>query len=414
MKKVITIAVTVREHYSKKLKKKTFSFEVEVPGPDGVRIREQGSGLSTRTEAREAGRTIELNIKKKLKDGFELSDIINKNRDTVTLEELLTIWLNSKKSNIAPKTYIFYENYSKMILKIQGFKDIKAKKLTTERIEKMVNDLIASGISSTTARHYYKVLNIAYNWALTRGYAIKNPCELMTAPKVTEHEMKVYNPDQLMLLLEAIKDMTAYTPVMLAATTGMRLGEVCGLTWSNIDLDNKHIQLKEQLQEVNGELELVPLKTAGSKRKIVLMDYTIDALKVIKEKQKADKDYLKDNYHDKDFVVCQANGEPYNPTYVSRNYRRVVKEYKHKTVVDGVKKELSLYELLGIPLIRYHDLRHSHATIMLLNGTHAKIVAERLGHADIRMTLNTYSHVLPGMQQQAVDALNKGMNKDGE
>ena len=240
----------------------------------------------------------------------------------------------------------------------------------------------------------------------------KNPCILIKKPRRTKSEMKVLNEEQLDKLLNAIKHMTVYIPIMLASTTGMRLGEICGLRWKDVDLDNKFIQVKEQLQEVADKLELVSLKTTTSKRKIILLDYTIDALKELRDKQEANKNYLGDNYNRSGYVVCQNNGEPYQPSYLSRNYKRVMKEYKHKVTVDNETKELSLYELLDIPLIRFHDLRHTHATILLKSNIHPKIVAERLGHSDIKMTLETYSHILPDMQQQAVDTLNEIMKKD--
>ena len=224
--------------------------------------------------------------------------------------------------------------------------------------------------------------------------------------------MKVYNQVQLDKLLDAIKNMTIYVPVMLASTTGMRLGEISGLRWKDVDLDNKFIELKDQLQEVDNKLKLVSLKTASSKRKIILLDYTIDALKELKGNQEENNKYFGDKYNKAGYVVCQNNGEPYNPSYISRNYKRVMKEYKHKVTMNNETKELSLYELLDIPLIRFHDLRHTHATILLKANIHPKIVAERLGHSDIKMTLQTYSHILPDMQQQAVDEINQIMKKD--
>ncbi|WP_278382486.1 site-specific integrase [Clostridium tyrobutyricum] len=217
----------------------------------------------------------------------------------------------------------------------------------------------------------------------------------------------MHNTEQLNKLLDAIKDKTIFTPVMLAATTGMRLGEICGLKWENTNLENGFIQLEHQLQEENKDLKLVPLKTLSSQRKIVLLDYTIEELKKLKLKQEENKKYLGGNYHDEDFVVCQSNGLPYHPTYISRNYRRILKDNKYRINVNGKAKNVSLYEALKIPLIRFHDLRHTHATFLLSQNTNPKIVSERLGHSSIKTTLDIYSHVLPGMQEHAIDNLNK-------
>lgn len=405
------MSVTIRDYYSKKLKKKTFGYEIEVITQQ-KRIREAKRGFLTKTAAREEGERRELEIKKKSQQGYDISDIVNKDKAKITVKELLELWLSTKKTNITNKTFLYYENCISMINK--DFSDIKAFKLKPESIELALNKLIDNGLSSSTASHYYTVLNTAYNWAVTRGYVPKNPLTVIKKPKRSKSEMNVYNEEQLNKLLDSIKDMTIYMPVMLAATTGMRLGEICGLRWHDVDLNDGFIQLKEQLQEENDKLLLVPLKTASSKRKILLLDITIEALKELQKKQQANKDYLGDKYSNKGYIVCQNNGKPYQPSYVSRNYKRVMKEYKHKVKIDNETnqyKELSLYELLDIPLIRFHDLRHTHATLLLKANIHPKIVADRLGHSDIKMTLSTYSHILPDMQQQAVEKLNSMMTK---
>lgn len=403
------MSVTIREYYSTRLGKKTFGYEVEVTTQQ-KRIREAKRGFLTKTSAREEGQRRELDIKKKAQQGYDVSDIVNKEKSNLTVKELLELWLATKKTNITNKTYLYYENCINMINK--DFSNIKAFKLKPESIELALNRLIESGLSSSTASHYYTTLNTAYNWGITRGYVPKNPLIVIKKPKRSKAEMNVYDEEQLNKLFEAIKSKTIYIPVMLAATTGMRLGEICGLRWQNVDLDNGYIQLKDQLQEIDDKLELVPLKTVSSKRKILLVDYTINALKELKEKQSHNKDYLQDQYNKNGFVVCQNNGEPYQPSYVSRNYKRVMKEYKHKIIINNETKSLSLYELLDIPLIRFHDLRHTHATLLLKANIHPKIVADRLGHGDIKITLETYSHILPDMQQQAVDQLNKMIKKD--
>lgn len=392
------MAVTVREYYSKRLKKKTYAYEIDITIKQN-RIREVKRGFSGKIEAREEGRRRELEIKKKSQQGYDVKDIITKDKDKITVKELMDLWLETKKTTVSPLTYAFYKEIVPEISKELG--DKKARQLKPEHIELMDNNTVDKGKSSTTARHYYNVLNIAYNWAITRGYVIKNPCALVEKPKKNKKEMKVYTEEQLHKLLERIKKMTCYIPVMLAVTTGMRLGEVCGLTWDCVNLQQGYLEIKKQLQEVNGKLELLPLKTAGSNRKIILLNYTINALTSLKEKQEENKNYLGDNYCNVGYVVCKNNGEPYAPSYVGRNYRRVLKEYK-------------ICEELGIPIIRFHDLRHTHATLMLKANIHPKIVADRLGHSNIKMTLDTYSHILPDMQQEAINQLNKTLDLGGK
>lgn len=401
------MAVTIREYYPKRTKKKTYGYEIEVT-VDGKRYFDSKKGFPTRTEAKEVGKAKELELKNKVKTGHDIEQLINKEKSKLKLSELFDLWLNAKKSSISPKTYIFYSDYCKMILK--AFGDPLITKIKSEKIELMINQLHDKSISSSTIRHYYNILNIVFNWAIDRNYLAVNPCKKVDKPKKSNKTMMVYDEEQLKKLLDRIKGMTCYVPVMLAATTGMRLGEICGLRWGNINLDNGYLEVKEQLQEVNSELELLPLKTASSKRKIILLDYTITALRELKETQNNNKDYLKDSYNKLDFVVCMNDGKPYNPSYVGGNYRRLLsgstKKTKRKDGSIKVTKIKSISEELNIPVIRFHDLRHTHATLMLKANIHPKIVSERLGHSDIKMTLGTYSHVLPDMQEQAIKDLN--------
>jgi integrase len=272
------MAVTIRDYYSKRLKKKTFGYEIEVLF-DGTRHFENKKGFKTRTEAKEVGKARELEIKDKTNKGHDIEQIINKDKSKLKLSELFQLWLNAKKSAISPKTYEFY-NYCCIVI-LRNLGDLLISKLKTEEIELMINKLREAESSPSTIRHYYNTLNIAFNWAIDRNYMAINPCTKIQTPKKSTKAMMVYDEGQLKRLLDRVENMTCYIPIMLAATTGMRLGEICGLRWENINLKEKFLEVKEQLQAVEGTLKLLPLKTASSKRKIILLDYTIEALKVL-------------------------------------------------------------------------------------------------------------------------------------
>ena len=176
----------------------------------------------------------------------------------------------------------------------------------------------------------------------------------------------------------------------------MRRGEVLGLTWDNVNLNSGEINVERQLQRVNGKYEFVPPKTVRSKRKISMLNYTIPILKDIRKKQMEYKLLLGPEYNEFNLVYCKATGEPYDPYYISRNFLRQM---------TGIATELN------IPQIRFHDLRHTHATLLLSQNVHPKIVSERLGHSSISITLDTYSHVLPDMQKEAAEKLNDLMTQ---
>ncbi|QAA35233.1 site-specific integrase [Clostridium manihotivorum] len=251
-----------------------------------------------------------------------------------------------------------------------------------------INDL---GNSSTTVRQYHWILSKAFKDALKWKIIEYNIMDSIEPPKKVKKELTVYDKDQLFKLLDRIKHMTVYMPVLISSTTGMRLGEVCGLRWKDVDLDNKVIYVTRQLQEVKGKLELLELKTSTSKRAIPIIEDTRRALEDLKDICEYNKSNHA-NYHKEGFVICKGDGTPYDPEYVSRNYRRVMKQYKVCTD-------------LNIPYIRFHDLRHTYATLMLEAGVNPKIVSGLLGHNTVGMTLNTYSHRLPRFDETAVSKL---------
>jgi integrase len=330
--------------------------------------------------------------------------------DKMTFQVYIGRFMESIKPNLAYKTYVTYEYIVNKHL-IPHFGYMELSKIKPINIQEFYTKSLES-VSSTTVKHFHNFLNKAFKQAMKWQLINNNPTNSVEPPRRDKKQMLVYDDEQLFKLLDKIKHMTIYWPVMLAATTGMREGEICGLLWDNVDLDNGIIYVKKQLQGINNSLQLVPLKTNSSNRKIILLDFSIQELKRLKLEQEENKKEYKEYYQENRFVVAQKEtGLPYDPEYISRNYGRVLKEYKHKVVVDGETKSLSLCEELQIPYIRFHDLRHTHATLMLKANIHPKIVAERLGHSSVNLTLNTYSHLLPDMQKEAVDKLNDMFNK---
>lgn len=317
--------------------------------------------------------------------------------DKITFDIYMEKFLNSIKTQLANKTYTTYEYIANKHL-IPYFGKLELSRIKAIHIQEFYTESLKK-VSSTTVRHFHNLLNKAFNQAIKWQIVNINPCLAVDKPKRTKTELKVYDEVQVNKLLERLKDMMAYYPTMLAVTTGMRLGEICGLTWDKVDLENGIIYVEKQLQKVDGSLELLPLKTESSKRKIILLDYTIKELKQLNIEQKENKLKYGEYYQETNFVVCQKKtGLPYDPEYISRNHLKVMKDY-------GICKELD------IPYIRFHDLRHTHATLMLKANINPKIVAERLGHSSVNLTLNTYSHVLPDMQKEAVNKLNNIMSK---
>jgi integrase len=373
--------------YRKRNDKWEFTLYTGSLDKEGKRERIYKGGYKTKKEAERAV----ANIVTELEKGtyFKI--------DKTTFELYIKRFMEATKPNLAYKTYSTYEYIvNKHLTPFFGYMELS--KIKPMDIQEFYTKSLES-VSTTTVKHFHNLLNKAFKQAIKWQLINSNPCAAVEAPKREKRQMQVYENDQLNKLYERIKHMTIYYPVMLAATTGMREAEVCGLTWDSVDLEKGIVYIEKQLQEVEGSLQLLPVKTDSSNRKILLLDYTIEELKRQKTEQEENKKQFKEYYQENNFVVAQKEtGMPYDPNYIARNYRRVMKEY-------GVCEELQ------IPYIRFHDLRHTHATLMLKANIHPKIVAERLGHSSVNLTLNTYSHVLPDMQKEAVNKLNAIMKK---
>lgn len=167
----------------------------------------------------------------------------------------------------------------------------------------------------------------------------------------------------------------------------MRRGEILALRWSDVNFANKTIRVtKSRVRAANNEIIEKTPKTDSSIRTIAVPKITINELRREKERQEQNKKDLGPMYKNQDYVVCWDNGEPFKPNYVSQNFRKVRKKLK-------------------LPDISFHDLRHTHATLLLEQQVHPKIVQERLGHSTITTTLDTYSHILPNIQQEAAEKM---------
>jgi integrase len=176
-------------------------------------------------------------------------------------------------------------------------------------------------------------------------------------------------------------------PVAIAAATGMRRGEILALRWSDVAEDLSAVHVRASLQATRDGLVFERPKTARSRRAVALPAFLRPFLERQLRAQALQRQRVAD-WHETDLLVTRRDGSPVNPDSLSSAWRRLLQRH-------------------GLPPVRFHDLRHAHATVMLLQGVHPKVVSERLGHASVGITLDTYSHVLPSMQSQAVEAFDR-------
>lgn len=307
-----------------------------------------------------------------------------------TLEAFLTSWLESiRPPHVRPKTYRSYEQLMRVHV-IPALGKAPLAKLTPQRLQALYADRLASGRSPTTVRHIHAVLHTALEQAVKWGLVMRNVADLVDAPHMRRKEMLVLNANHARTFLATAQGDRLEALYTMALTTGMREGELLALRWRDLDLEASHVQVRNTLQKLPGEPPVIaPAKTDYSRRKIMLSDATVEALRRHRTRQMAERLALGSAWEDWELVFSTTIGTPLSG----------------KNLLDrGLRP---LLKLAGLPPLRFHDLRHTCATLLLLQGVHPKVVSEMLGHSNVGFTLQTYSHVLPDMQKQATEAMDR-------
>jgi integrase len=272
---------------------------------------------------------------------------------------------------------------------------LQLEKVTPQHIQRLYADVAANGREAGTIVQVHAVLHKAFKQALLWGLVPRNPVEAVTRPKPRHEEMKVLTPDQAIKLIEAARGNRLEALFVLAVTTGMRQGELLGLRWSAVDLEKGTIQVQVGLQRTKDGYELVPPKTKKSRRLVMLTEPAREALKRHRTNQTAERLLAGEAWKNElDLVFTNQSGGPLESTYLLRRCFR------------------PLLKKAGLPEVRFHDLRHTAATLLMSLGVHQKVVSEMLGHSTVLITQDLYSHVTPAMQQQAVTALETLLNHD--
>lgn len=304
-----------------------------------------------------------------------------------TLESYLKQWLETARPTIRPKTW---EQYSQIINQhvIPDLGSVRLNDLRPDHVQALYTGKLNSGASSRTVRLIHAVLHRAFGQALKWGLVRRNVCDAVDKPQKKRTEMKALDVGQAQALLRAAEGHRWEALYHLAISTGLRQGELLGLRWSDLDWDSGRLRVQRQLQRVTGEGVTYPEpKTAAGRRSIVLGPLDLAKLRAHKKQQVQERLLAGGNWVVNDQIFTSLIGTPADGSQVLKQ----------------LKKLLAVADL---PDIRFHDLRHTAATIMLTQNVHPKVVQERLGHSSIELTLNTYSHVLPSMQEDAAHLMN--------
>jgi len=260
--------------------------------------------------------------------------------------------------------------------------------LSPQIIQSYYSRKLGESLSSTTVRRHHAIIREALGHAVRWGLLGRNPATLTNAPKPQRFEAQIWDEEQVRLFLAVAKRSSDYYALYLTAVlTGMRQGELLGLRWRDVNFAVSVASIHQTFYRLGREKLFKQPKSQASRRAIALPPAVVTVLRGLKEGQEENRRFMGGDYCDHDLVFCQANGRPLHAgNIVRRDFRQVTKRAK-------------------IPPIRFHDLRHAHASYLARAGVPAKVVQERLGHSTLSFTMKVYTHTLAGQQEAAAIAL---------
>lgn len=339
---------------------------------NGKRNRLKKQGFKTKKEA-EIFVTETLNRKNK---GY-----VTPTTNNILLKDFILDWFNNYKSNTlginTKNNYLSRINYH-IIPKLGN---LKLTDITNITIQNFYNSLINENkLASASAKKIIETLNNCFKYAKKNKLIYNIPTDIEKV-KLEKPKIDYWNKEDVDFFLNEIQDTYLYTPTFISLLTGLRIGELCGLRWCDVDFDNGFITVNKQViqDKINKQLLLSNvLKTAASHRNISIPKVLISYLNQLR---KADIDPING------FIIKDRANNMANPRNISMEFTKKVSKYKN------------------LIQISFHSLRHTHATLLIFNGENIKVVSDRLGHKDISVTLNTYTHVMEDMQKNTAKLL---------
>jgi integrase len=302
-----------------------------------------------------------------------------------TVRQYLEYWLDAVCKPPALRISS-YEKYRKLINTyiLPALGHIQLQKLTPQHVQALYRKTGDDGLSSKMINSIHGVLHKALGNAVRWNLVSRNICDLVSPPRIVKPTIEPLTMEQAHKLLEAVRGHRLEVLLIVALTTGIRRGELLALRWSEVDLEGQRIQVRRTVDYIThyGYVETEP-KTAAGKRMIALPYFVADMLKQHRHQQLEAKLKVGRAWEDRDLVFTDLHGGYFNPRYLGKLFDKILVE-------------------ADLPHMRFHDLRHSAATLLLSMGVHVKVVQEILGHSNISMTADTYSHVLPSMQEDAM------------
>jgi len=350
-------------------------------------------------------------------------------RSEQLLGAYLESWLEWKRPRVSPRSH---ERYCSLVRSsiIPELGGIRLQQLTAQHLDEYyVRSLAEAGqrkessLSPTTVHHRHVVLKMALKRAVERGLIVRNPADFATPPRATRQQLRVLDETEAKALEVLLAADPQQYPALVALKTGARLGEILAMRWSDLDLSAGKLAVRRTLVEPlkrNGGATWYSFKEPknGRERVVDLSASAVELLKAHKKAQSGVQLAYGAGWTGLGLVFTNSNGDPLRPSTVSTRFRGLVAAMsrcatcKGTGLVEGSKCPKcdgsgSTHEFDGL---RFHDLRHSHATIMLRLGVAPHVVSQRLGHSTVAFTLDRYGHVLPGQQLDAAEAFDRAVS----
>lgn len=305
----------------------------------------------------------------------------------ITVKDFIHQWIELYiKDQLSPTTVQHYvvqtENYIIPVfgdMYLQQVKNIDVQKWIFSLQKK--SPLTGKPMAPKTIKNIFLNLSAVMKKAVMLELIPKNPCDNVTMPKLERFHPDVYSIEEVEHMLDCAKGTSMYLPLMIEICIGLRRGELLALKWKHIDFENGYLSVEENLVTVNNERITKAPKTQSGKRSIQIPATLLTLLRDTKTERKA---------NDNDYIICQKDGSPYKSDSFTQKFRRFL-------------------EAQGLKHLRFHDLRHINATIMLSLGISPKVAQERLGHSSYQVTMDIYSHVLKKVEKEAADKLDEAL-----
>jgi integrase len=297
-------------------------------------------------------------------------------------------WLPAQRMSLRPSTYASYRAAINLHV-VPAVGHIPIQQLSPDPLDHLYAALVAGGLSAKTVRNVHVMIHKSLCDAVRKNLVPRNVADAADPPKLKRadrDEMKTWTPAQLRVFFAGVAHHRLAAAYLLAATTGMRRGEVLGVRWRDVDFNGRRLRVRQTILSVEYKLTFGRPKTRRGERDIALDAETMRVLTAHWAAQRHEKQLLGVGYHDHGLVFAREDGTPVHPDYFSQTFDRTVKR-------------------LELPKIRLHDLRHTHATLGLAAGIPVKVMSDRLGHATTSFTQDIYMHAIPALEDAAADQI---------